>query len=168
MNWAHMHLLLNHVPVLGTLFGLALLLYAVVRRNDGHKRVALGVFTLVALLALPTYFSGEPAEEVVEHRAGVSEPAIESHEDAALGALAGVEVLGLVALVGLFLSRGGRALPANAARAVVLVAILTAGLMARTANLGGQIRHAEIRADAQPQPGEDDDGDEGDEEDEGQ
>jgi uncharacterized membrane protein len=167
MNWAHLHLLLNHVPVLGTLFGLALLLYAVLRRNEGLKRVALGACTLVALMALPTYFSGEPAEEVVEHSAGVSEPAIESHEDAALGALAGVEVLGLVALVGLFLSRGGRALPANVARAAVLVAILTAGLMARTANLGGQIRHAEIRADAQPQQGEEAEEAEGDE-DEGQ
>lgn len=63
MNWAHVHLLLNHVPVLGTIFGLALLGYALMRRNDGLTRVALGVFVVVALLALPG---------VLERRAGRS------------------------------------------------------------------------------------------------
>jgi beta-lactamase regulating signal transducer with metallopeptidase domain len=72
MNWAHIHLLLNHVPVLGTIFGLALLGYAVLKRSEALKRAALGVFVAVALLALPVYFTGEPAEEAVQSAAGVS------------------------------------------------------------------------------------------------
>ncbi len=96
MNWAHIHLLLNHVPVLGTVFGLSLLGWSMLRRDLGVQRVALGVFVAIAMLALPAYFSGEPAKDVVEHAARVSEQAIEVHERAALVSLIGVELLGLV------------------------------------------------------------------------
>jgi hypothetical protein len=34
MNAAHAHLLLNHIPIFGTLSGLLPLLYALVRGND--------------------------------------------------------------------------------------------------------------------------------------
>jgi hypothetical protein len=48
---------------------------------------SLGVFVFTALLALPVYFIGEPAEEVVEHLPGVAKSLIEKHENAALFAL---------------------------------------------------------------------------------
>jgi hypothetical protein len=151
MNWAHIHLVSNHIPVLGTAFGLALFAYAAARRDEGLKRVALGVFAIVALLALPVFFTGEPAEGVVENAPGISEPLIEAHENAALVALIGVELLGAVALGGLVATwRGRRPLPPIFTRATVLVSLIAAGLMARTANLGGKIHHTEIRAGATP------------------
>ncbi len=151
MNWAHIHLLSNHIPVLGTAFGLALFGYAALRRDEGLKRIGLGVFVIVALLALPVFFTGEPAEGVVENAPGISESLVEAHEAAALVALIGVELLGAVALAGLFVTRGGRRpLSALFSRATVLVSLIAAGLMARTANLGGKIHHTEIRAGAIP------------------
>jgi hypothetical protein len=84
MNWAHVHLMLSHLPVVGTIFGLLLLLLAQLRKSEELKRVSLGIFVLTALLALPVYFTGEPAEKVVEHLPGVTEPLIEEHENAAL------------------------------------------------------------------------------------
>jgi len=149
MNWAHVHLLLNHVPVLGTVFGLTLLGWAMLRRNSSVQRVALGVFVAIAVLALPAYFTGEPAKDVVEHAARVSEPAIEAHESSALTSLIGVELLGMVALVGLYAARRNRPLSANVTRAALFVSLVTAVLMARTANLGGQILHLEIQAGAE-------------------
>lgn len=146
MNWAHAHLLLNHVPVLGTVFGLSLLAWAMLRRNLGVQRVALGVFVAVAMLALPAYFSGEPAKDVVEQATRVSDLAVEAHEHAALVALISVELLGLVALGGLHAARRHRPLSAAVTRAALFVALVTAGLMARTATLGGQIRHLEIQS----------------------
>lgn len=151
MNWAHIHLVLNHAPVLGTVFGLVLFAYALARRDEGLKRIGLGVFVIVALVALPVFFTGEPAEGVVEGTAGISEPLIEAHESAALFALIGVELLGAVALAGLLFTRGrARPLSAPLARATVLVSLIAAALMARTANLGGKIHHTEIRAGAVP------------------
>jgi hypothetical protein len=81
MNWAYVHLALNHLPVIGAIFGVLLLLLALLRKSEELKRVSLGVFVITALLALPIYFTGEPAEEVVEHLPGVAEPLIERHEN---------------------------------------------------------------------------------------
>lgn len=150
MNWAHVHLLLNHIPVLGTLFGLLLLAWGMVRRNESIQRAALATFFVAALVAVPVFLTGEPSEDAVEHLAGTAGGAIETHEDAALLALIGIELLGVIAVLGVVRRRAG--LSRFVTRAALVTSVVTAGLMARTANLGGTIRHAELRgAAAQPQ-----------------
>lgn len=144
MNWAHVHLMLNHLPVLGTIFGLALLAWAVVRRNEVLQRAALATFVLAALAAIPVFLTGEPAEELVENLAGTAEAAIEAHEEVAEIALIAMEALGAMALAALVLFRK-RALPRPLAGAALVFALATAGWLAQTANLGGRIRHAELR-----------------------
>ena len=148
--------MLNHIPVLGTGFGMALLAWGLWRRDRSLQRVALATFFLVALVAIPVYLTGGPAEDAVEQLAGTAKQAIEAHEDAALVSLIGVELLGVIALGALVLraARGPRVLTGTA----LIVAIVTAGLMARTANFGGMIRHAELRGATVPQPGGEDAG----------
>ncbi len=153
MNGAHLHLLLNHLPVLGTAFGLLLLLFALLRKSDEIKRVSLGVFVFTALSAGAAYLTGEPAEEAVEKLPGVAEALIGQHEDAALIALVVAGVTGGVALLGLILFRRAEKLPVWVVAAALVLALATGGLMARAANLGGQIRHPEIRADFNAQAG---------------
>jgi uncharacterized membrane protein len=144
MNWPHIHLMLNHVPVLGTVFGLALLAWGSWRGNVTLQRAALVTFALAALVALPVYFTGEPAQDAVERLAGVTDSAIEAHEEAALVSLIAVGILGVLGLAGLVLSRSR--FNATIVRGALGVAVLTAGLMAWTANLGGRIRHSELGA----------------------
>jgi uncharacterized membrane protein len=148
MNWPHIHLMLNHVPVLGTVFGALLLAYGVLRRDDAVQRAALWTFAIVALVAIPVYLTGEPAEEAVEHLAGTGERAIEAHEQAALFSLVAVELLGAVALIALLLAR--KASAKGVIRTALFVSFVTVGLMAWTANLGGKIRRPELRQDAAP------------------
>lgn len=146
MDLLHTHLLLNHFPVIGTLVGIAILVLGYIVRSDAIRRTSLAVFFAIALVAIPVYLTGEPAEERVEGSVGVSKALIEQHEDSAMPALIAMELTGLVALIGLFASYR---IPkwANVSFAAALILSLAAfGLMARTANLGGQIRHAEIRA----------------------
>jgi uncharacterized membrane protein len=147
MNLPHLHLMLNHVPVLGTLFGLVLLAWGIMRRNDALQRAALVTFTVVALIAIPVYLTGEPAEEAVEHLAGTVDSAIDPHEDAALISFIAMELLGALALGALLLSRT-RFKPALVVRGAFVIAVLTGGLMVWTANLGGRIRHGEAGAGA--------------------
>ncbi len=149
MSGAHVHLLLNHIPVLGTAFGLLLLLFGMVKKSEELKKVSLGIFVITAIVTLPVYFTGEPAEEVVEHLPGVSKSIIEPHEEAGLIALIGVEILGLFALGGLFRFRHSDRLPGWFITTALVLSVVVGGLMARTANLGGQIRHTEIRSGAQ-------------------
>jgi hypothetical protein len=82
MNLAHLHFMMNHIPVLGSAFRLALLLFSVFRKSEELKKTAVGVFVIVALLAVPAYLTGEPAEDIVKPLAGVAEVAIEQHEEA--------------------------------------------------------------------------------------
>ncbi|MBK8464245.1 MAG: hypothetical protein IPL32_00300 [Chloracidobacterium sp.] len=146
MDLLHVHLLLNHFPVIGTIIGIALLLFGFVSKSDLLKRASLAMFFVLALLTIAVFLTGEPAEERVEKSAGVSKVLMEEHEEAALPALIGMEVTGCIALIGLFVSfRKSKFANIGFAAAMVL-SIVTFGLMARTANLGGQIRHAEIRS----------------------
>lgn len=148
MDPLHIHLLLNHFPVIGTIIGIALLMLGFISKSDAIKRASLAVVFGVALLAIPVYLTGEPAEERVEKSVGVSKTLIEEHEDAAMPALIAVEVTGFVALIGLFVSfRAPRFANVGFAAALIL-SLPTFWLMARTANLGGQIRHVEIRTGA--------------------
>lgn len=142
MNWPHVHLMLNHVPVLGTVFGLALLAWGYWRKDLALQRAALVTFVVSALVALPVYFTGEPAEDAVERLAGVTDSTIEAHEEAALVSLIAVGVLGVLGIAGLLFSRSR--FSATIVRGAVGVAVVTVGLMAWTANLGGRIRHSEL------------------------
>lgn len=152
MSTVHLHLLLNHIPVIGTVIALCLLGYAALRRDDRLVRVCLGLFAVLALAAVAVFLTGEPAEEAVEGLAGVSESIIERHEDAARLATIALAALGLLSVVTLLRFRR-RAMPAWTAAAFLVLALVPVLTMARTANLGGQIRHSEIRAEtAEPPP----------------
>jgi hypothetical protein len=144
MSGAHLHLILNHVPVLGAVFGLLLLSYGLIRRNDGVVRASLWTLVVVGIAGLAAYWTGEPAEEVVENLPGISEAILERHEEAAFLATIGGGIVGLIALAGLALHRSR---PVAGAYSAVML-LLTGGLfgvMAWTGNLGGQIHHSEIR-----------------------
>ncbi len=148
MNAAHWHLLLNHAPVIGIVWSFALLGFALLRRNDSIKRVALVSLVVAALVAVPAYVTGEPAEDVVESVPGMAKGILERHEDAAGVALGGGLGLGVLALAGLLGFRGARPVPVWFGLTTLAGALVVIALMAWTANLGGQIRHPEIRSAA--------------------
>lgn len=146
MNTTHFHLLLNHVPVLGTGFGLLILLIGGWRKSDELKKAALIFFAVTTLVSVPAYLTGEPAEDGVKGLPGVSKPIIEKHEEAAAVAFTGIIVLGVFGLGGLIRYRGDRVIPPWFTSSAVVASLVVCGLMAWTANLGGQVRHTEIRS----------------------
>jgi len=149
MNLAHIHLLLNHWPIIGSFIGLALFLVSLAANSDDLKQTSLAVFGLMALLAIPTYMSGNVAQEVLKGTPGLSKALIQTHENTALLALVSLEITGAAALLGLWkFSRMSRPAPAPVGRwnstAVLVLSIVTVGLMSITGNTGGAIRHPEI------------------------
>lgn len=144
MNYAHLHLILNHIPVLGTIFGLLVLIAGMVRRNVTLQKTSLATFFVAALLTIPTFLTGEPAEDWVRGIPEISREVIEQHDDSAMIAFIIVGLLGLWALFGLWRFR--RAAPARWVNLVaLLLALAGSGTMIWTAELGGRIRHTEIR-----------------------
>jgi hypothetical protein len=145
MNGVHMHLLLNHLPVIGSLFAILMLVWALFRRNTEVARAALGLFVITAITGLAAYFTGEPAEHAAEEIAGVSRSAIHAHEESAELATVLLSGYGIFALGALFfLRRSAAEFPRKLVSLALVLALVPAGAMARTANEGGKIRHPEI------------------------
>ena len=144
MNAPQIHLMLNHLPVIGALFATVTLAVGMLWRNVLLQRFALGTLVVVALSTLPVFLSGEPAEESVEHAVGVHEPSIKPHEEMAKVTLVAVESVGLAALAALILYRR-RPVSRGFAMILLLAMFAISGSFAWTAHLGGQIRHPELR-----------------------
>src|SRR6266849_8295324 len=146
MNFPDLHLLLNHFPIIGTIVGLGLFLISLVGKNEDLRRAGLIIFSAMALLAIPVFFSGTGAQGAIKKLPGVSEALIERHQGAAMLALLFMEITGALSLAGLWKLHG----TLRQARwnwnmsAVLLFSIVTVGLMARVGNTGGDIRHPEI------------------------
>jgi uncharacterized membrane protein len=150
MNLAHIHLLLNHFPTIGFGIALGLFLVSLIRNSEELKRTSLVIFFLIAALAIPTYLSGNAALETLcsgpegACPPGVSVVTIRAHEDAALPGFLLMELTGFIAWLGLWQFRLISRTPRWNVAAVLLLSILSFALMARAANIGGEIRHPEI------------------------
>jgi len=144
LNFVHVHLLLNHVPTVGTIIALGLLMLALVKKSQELKRASLALFFAIALVSLPTYMTGYSAQKAIKDRPGVSSSLIEQHQSAALLALIFMEATGVVAWFGLWQARKRSAAAGWNAPVVLLLSAVTIGLMAAAANIGGEISHPEI------------------------
>jgi hypothetical protein len=151
-NVVHFHLVANHVPTVGLVVALSLLLVALAKRGEELKRVSLGVFFVIALITLPVYISGSATDIAVADLPEISATVVRIHKDAALVAFAFMGVVGGLAWVGLWQDRRTSRLPQWNVAAVLLLAALTLTLMARTATLGGEIRHPEMSVPAAEEP----------------
>ena len=152
MDWTHLHLALNHVPVLGTPFLLGLLLWSWVRGQAMTLRFCLWLFVVLAAASVAIKFTGDFAAEKIGTQPGFDKVLIEQHEHAADQATTGVFLMGIAAAIALFVSRRGRPTPKWSLSLLAALALVTFGLMARTANFGGHIRHPEIRPGAAQTP----------------
>ena len=143
MNEAHLHLLVNHVPVIGALVSLFALAVALFWKSADFQKSALIMALIFGVTAIPAYFSGEAAEELIEDQKNVNHELVENHEEAAKLATIAAIVSGLVA-GGALILKNARGAGMAAATVLFLVTVI---LMARAANSGGQIMHPEIRGD---------------------
>lgn len=144
MNQVHIHLLLNHMPVIGGFFALLILIYGLRKRSYHTQKAAYFLMIICTITAGITFFTGEGAEEVVENIAGISERAIEEHEDAGKLAWFSMILVGIGAVGALVLMKKKSHLYKSYAIIMILVMVMSLTITAYAANLGGKIRHTEI------------------------
>jgi hypothetical protein len=143
MNLPHLHLLLNHVPTVGTLIAVGLLATSLVRKNAALSRAALEVLYGVALLTLPAYITGMATQAVLAQVPEVSVEAVIRHHDIALMGSMLMLLTGGLAWLSLWQARRG-AKNSGTTLAVLVLGALTLAVMGGAASLGGEIRHPEI------------------------
>jgi len=147
MYLAHLHLLLNHFPAIGTLIGVILLLISLVGKNTDLRRASLIIFAFIALVSLPTFFSGIGAQGAIKGEAGVSDALIDTHEGSAMLALFFMELTGAFALAGLWQFQRPSGVSRWNLPLVLLLSLMTVGLMFRVTATGSEIRHPEVRSE---------------------
>ncbi|MBL0340467.1 MAG: hypothetical protein IPP71_05800 [Bacteroidetes bacterium] len=145
MDTTHLHLLLNHFPIIGTLIAIVILAYGVLVDSRRTAKISLAVLVVMSLIAIPVFLTGEPAEESVEKLPGVAESIIEDHEEAAEVAIWMMAVLGVLAALSFVNLISSNKINKSLVGITLFVGFITFGAMARTGYLGGQIRHSEIR-----------------------
>ena len=144
MDKVHIHLLITHLPIFGSILGGLVLAHGIGTKSYQTIIAAYYVIIVSSIGAVIAYLTGEGAEEVVEDIQGVAKNMIGQHEDFALYALIALIVAGLVSLLGLYLSIKKSSVANTVAVLTFFAAIISFGLVARTGYLGGQIRHTEI------------------------
>jgi len=141
MDFAYLHLLINHFPIVGTIIGVFMMAYALLYKAEQLQRAVLTLWVVLALLTPLVMNSGEAAEEKAE-TAGFPEAIMEEHEEAAEVAFWLMVGTGLLSMATLVLHRMGSKTPSLTLIAFLL-SIATFVAMARTGYLGGKIRHGD-------------------------
>lgn len=151
MNAAHLHLVLNHFPIIGTAIAIFVLIIGIMKKSDDVKKVSVLILILTALITIPVYLSGEDAQAKIEgNYDDVDESFIDSHEDFALYSFIAMDIAGAIGLIAMFLYKKPKPLPNSFAYFMLVLLFIVNGMMAYTANLGGKIHHPEIREDKLP------------------
>lgn len=144
MNQTHIHLLITHLPIFGSILGAFVLTYGLCSKSIDTKVSAYFLFIISAIGAGIAYLTGEAAEETVENIPSVVEATINAHEEFAMFALISLVVLGIASIIALFMTLKKSPLTRTIAFVIIFLSLISFGLVARTGYLGGQIRHTEI------------------------
>jgi uncharacterized membrane protein len=148
MNDAHLHMVVNHFPIIGTIFGLGILIAGIVLKNKSIQNTAYVLFVIAAVFGFFSMSTGEGAEEMVEDFPGIGKAIIHEHEEIAeklaivLYLLSGISILGLI----LNMQRHSKA--KFISFVAVVVAVLGVYLATLVGTSGGEIRHTEIREES--------------------
>ena len=137
MNAPHIHLLINHLPIIGLIIGILVVIFGLLTKKQVVSSVGLWITMIAGISSYPTMYSGGASEHFFEENEGqycVSEDLIHEHEEAAELAFWPCIVTGVFAGIALFGHRKGH----KHTKKAEIVLISKAGLT------GGEIRHPEI------------------------
>ena len=154
MNDAHLHMVVNHFPIIGTILGLGILITGIILKNNSVKNTAYFLFIVAAVFAAFSMGTGEGAEELVEDMPSVGKQIIHEHEEMAEKLAIVLYVLGVISLGGLFMNFKNHSKATLVSYAAVVVAVVGVFFAQQTGTTGGEIRHTEIRANATQLSGE--------------
>ncbi len=145
MNGAHLHMVVNHFPIIGTILGFGILIAGISLKNNTIKNTAYCLFVVGAIFAAISMATGDGAEDMVVKMPTVGRHIIHEHEEMAEKLALILYILGMISIIGLYFNfkkKPKANLVSYLALTIVIVAIF---LGKETGTTGGEIRHTEIR-----------------------
>jgi uncharacterized membrane protein len=151
MNWAYVHVILNHFPIVGLIVGTLILIAGMIFKNDGIKISGLGTIIFASVMAVVVDLTGDPAKEAVKGMPDIVGSLINRHEDIASVALFLIIPAGLMAALTLYsIWKKEKSVRFLLIFSLVL-SLIGCAAMGYVGRTGGQIRHTEFRNDATKQ-----------------
>ena len=145
MNGAHFHILVNHFPIIGVIFGLLILIAGLILKNNSIKNTAYCLFILSAIFGFISMYSGEGAEELVEDMPTVGRQIIHEHEELAEKFALVLYATGFFSILAFVTSLKNSKFAKILALITLLLSVLTTILSVNVGISGGEVRHTEIR-----------------------
>ena len=145
MNDAHLHLVVNHFPIIGVILGFIVLVGGIIFKNKTIQNTAYFIFIIAAFATLASMSTGEGAEEMVEEIPGVGHSIIHEHEESAEKMAFVVYALGIVSILGWILNWKEHSQAKWLLSSALVLSIIGVLLGKATGTSGGEIRHTEIR-----------------------
>jgi uncharacterized membrane protein len=144
MNTAHLHLMFNHLPIVGLGFAILLNLLAIFGKSTEVKKLSCWFYILIGLLAILPIVTGDGSREILLTYPGIDKDAIDNHETWAYIFFYGLMLNGVLAICALWFSRKKQDLMQKFSIAMLILAMVLLVFAYQTGVTAGKIRHPEI------------------------
>ena len=145
MNEAHLHMVVNHFPIIGTILALGILIVGLILKNHSVRNTSYVLFIVAAIFGALSMGTGEGAEELVKDMPNVGWEIIHEHEEIAEKVALLLYVLGLLSIIALYLNFKKNTKEKLVSLCIVGIGVLSLFLVQKVGTSGGEIRHTEIR-----------------------
>lgn len=145
MDELHLHLVVNHMPIIFPIVGIIILLIGILTKSEVTKRNSYIIFILGAITSIAAMGTGEGAEDSATKIAGLSENLIKKHEEVSEIFATLTYVLGAISLIALIASLKNSVISKYAPFVVGIFAVVALFFAQKAGTTGGEIRHTEIR-----------------------
>jgi hypothetical protein len=156
MNGAYLHLVINHIPVVGVPFAFFLLLFGLIRRSRPLVQAGFVTLIVMGVLAYPVVKTGGMAAHVLRGVPGILHDRVHEHAEAADFGFWGSLIFGIFSLAGFWVTTKTQEVSKTWTIIALIGSLWLSTVMARVAHLGGLIRHPEIAKDFAPPKAEGD------------
>jgi uncharacterized membrane protein len=150
MNGAHLHLVVNHFPIIGSIFGLGILIAGILMKNNTVKNTSYFVFIVAAIFSAISMYTGEGAEHTVKDFPEIGRKIIHEHEEMAEKLAFVLYLLGLISIAGIYSNIKNHTKANLISYLALTVALVGVFLGKETGTTGGEVRHTEIRENYKP------------------
>ncbi len=148
MNEAHLHMIVNHFPIVGPILGLLVLIGGIFFKNIPIKNTAYFLFIIAAIFAVFSMSTGEGAEKLLKEIPDFNKHLVHEHEELAEKLAIVLYLLGAVSVFGLITNIKNHPKATFFSYAIAVIALVAILFSTKVGTSGGEIRHTEIRNDA--------------------